>query len=334
MIERLEFETKSLKGFPVAGPTKRKLPVYLPPQYDPQRASGYPVALILSGWGSRSASYLADDSAFGISLEERFDRAILDGKIPPCIIAFPDGTTRFGGSQYLNSPALGYYSDYLCDEIVELIDSKFNTDARPERRALLGHSSGGFGAIINGVLRPDRFSFICSSAGDSYFEVSLLPMIRFVVEEIEKSRGIENFLKEYLEHPNPKSLSRTKGEAMMLLSLAPCYAPNIANAPLFGDLFFDLHSGEIIPEIWEKYLSWDPIHFIPRHSEAAQKLKFILLDAGKSDEYGLQLGHRQIAKQLMNLKIPHEISEFPGGHGGQSWRFENRLEILFKKMFQ
>jgi len=332
MIEWLKIESNALDGFPVQDATVRELPVYLPPDYDSHRKEPYPVAILLCGWGSKGSSMIAEDSPFGLSLPRRLDRAISAGELPPFIVVFPDASTRWGGSQYLNSPSLGLYSDYLCDEICNLIDKRFHTHASAEYRALLGHSSGGFGALINGALRPDRFLFIGSSAGDSYFELSLLPGLRIVIEELEKTGGIEKFLTDFLSHPNPKSLPRSRGEAMMMLSLAPCYSPS-SKPPLFGNLFFDLNTGHIDPVIWQSYLKWDPIHFLPEHAKTASKIRFVHLDAGKQDEYGLQLGHRRIAQVLEGLKIPHAIEEFAGGHSGQSWRFVDRLKAISRKMF-
>jgi len=314
-------------------PHIREFPVYLPPGYDSKRSAPYPVAIILAGWGGKGSAYITEDSAFGLSLAKRLDKAIEEGRLPACIVVFPDGSSRLGGSQYINSPALGYYSDYICDEVTSFIDREFHTYASADYRALLGHSSGGFGALINGFLRPDRFKYINSSAGDTFFELCFLPTVRLAVDEIEKSGGIEKFLKDFLNHPNPKSLSRTKGETMMLLSMAPCFSPNVSVPHIFGDLFFDLHTGAINSEIWNRYLMWDPIHFVNSHKESASQLSFVYLDSGKQDEYGLQLGHRQLAQHLKALQIPFEIDEYAGGHSGHNWRFETRLIKTIAKMF-
>ncbi len=332
MIQWLKHESRALKGYPMKDPYVREFPVYLPPNYDANRKEPYPVAFILAGWGGKSCAYLADDSAFGVSLPKRLDQAILTNQMPACIVAFPDGSSRLGGSQYLNSPALGYYSDYLCDELCDYIDQSFHTYRDPATRAILGHSSGGFGALINAALRPDRFQFVCSSAGDSYFELSLMPLLRVVVEELERTKSVSAFLEEFLSHPNPMKLSRSKGEAMIMLSMAPCYAPNVASEPLYGDLFFDLRTGEINDEIWQKYLAWDPLHFYPRHEENVRKLKFVLLESGRSDEHALQLGHRRLAKTLKQFEVSHELVEYPGGHSGHTWRFQDRLSQLLKRM--
>ena len=333
VIQWLRHESKAIKDFPMGDPHVRDFPVFLPPNYDPKRNLPYPVVFILAGWGSKSSSYLSDDSAFGIPLQRRFEGSILAGKTPAFIGVFPDGSSKLGGSQYLNSPSLGYYSDYLCDELTQFIDHEFHTYKSADFRAILGHSSGGFGAILNAAQRPDRFSFVGVSSADSYFEISLMPSIRMMVEEIERAKGVAPFIQEFLEHPNPFKMPRTKTEAFMNLSLAPCYVPNVGAGPLYGDLFFNLKTGELIPEVWEKYLSWDPIHFIARHPEQMQKLKYIFLDAGKSDEYGLQLGHRRMAEKLKEMGCHFEHEEYSGGHSGFSHRFDYRVNKILNKMF-
>ncbi|MBN8553909.1 MAG: hypothetical protein J0L93_00515 [Deltaproteobacteria bacterium] len=312
---------------------ERICPVYLPPNYDKKRKEPYPVVVFLAGWSSKGSSYLSDESAFGIPLQTRFDRAIGEGRMPAFIGAFPDGTSKLGCSQYINSPSLGNYGDYICDEITSLIDKEFHTYSSANFRAVTGHSSGGFGALVSGFLRPDRFQFVCSSAGDSFYEALYLPSVNLMMSELEKSGSLVKFVEDFLNHPNPKSLPRSKGEALMSLSMAACYAPNPSKAPLFGDLFFEPTTGKIIPEIWKKYLEWDPIHMVEKNIQNIKKLKFILLEAGLQDEYGLQWGHRQLAEKFKKHGVSFEINEYPGTHSGQNWRFEPRLINIFSKMF-
>lgn len=333
MIEWVSHESTALKNFPMGDSNQRQFPVYLPPDYDSKRKEPYPVIYILAGYGSKGASYIADDSAFGISLPKRLDQKILNKKLSPVIAVFPDCSSKMGGSQYINSPSLGNYSDYLCDELPDLIEKKFNAHRNSDFRGLMGHSSGGFGALINGMTRSDRFSFICSSAGDSFFEVSLLPLLNQALIELERAGSLVKFLEEYLCHPSPKNLGRTKGEAMMLLAMAPCYAPDPSAGPLFGKLFFDLKTGAIIPEIWNEYLAWDPVRKVEQYAEQMKKLKYIHLCSGLQDEYCLQYGQRQFSEKLKKLGIHHEFEEYSGGHSGQSWRFESRITRMVEAMY-
>lgn len=310
----------------------RDFPVYLPPNYDSTAREPYPLIFFLAGWGGKSSAYVADDSAFGVSLPKRLDRAVSAGRLDPFIGIFPDCSSKLGGSQYLNSPSFGNYSDYIADELVSWAEANFNCGGNPQNRGLIGHSSGGFGAIVTAMKRPDRFLNFCSSAADSLFEMSLLPLVNNCLIEIEKAGSIVRFLDEYLNHPSPKNLSRSKGEALMLLSMAPCYAPSPKEGPLYGKLFFDLSTGEIIESTWKEYLSWDPIRLVDTHQGVLQKMISIHLCAGSQDEYCLQFGQRQISKKFKEYKIKHHFEEYSGSHSGHSWRFESHVARMTQTM--
>ena len=333
MIQWLTHSSDALRGFAMKDPHERTFPVYLPPHYDPKRQEPYPVVFFLAGFSGKGATYISDVSAFGTALPDRLDQAIEAGRLRPCIAAFPDGTSRLGCSQYVNSPVLGNYMDYICDELPAFIDDRFNTHRSRDFRAVTGHSSGGFGALVIGMLRPDAFGFLLSSAGDSFYEVSLLPNSTRALIEIEKAGSVEAFVKCFLESPNPGALPPAQFDTILTLAMAPCYAPNPNRPPLFGDLFFDLKTGQVIPEIWEKYLAWDPLRMVDKYVANLKTLHYIRLEAGLADEHGLQFGHRQLAAKLRQHAIGCELEEYPGAHGGHHWRFENRLVRIVDKMY-
>ena len=47
--------------------------------------------------------------------------------IRAAILVLPDALTRLGGSQYVNSSAVGRYTDYVADELVAFIDETYPT---------------------------------------------------------------------------------------------------------------------------------------------------------------------------------------------------------------
>ena len=114
--------------------------------------------------------------------------------------------------------------------------------------------------------------------------------------------------------------------------MCPCYAPNLDVPILQGDLYFDLETGRPIPEVWEKFLQWDPVRMVDQHVESLGKLKWIALDAGSQDEYGMHLGHRQLSKKLTHYGLEHSNEEFAGGHGGNHHRFAERIGGLAFRM--
>ena len=334
MIQWLTYSSKAIKDFPMADPHVRSFPVYLPPDYDPKRSEPYPVIYMLAGFASRGAKYIADDMVYTIPFPIRLDQAIQSNELPPVIVVFPDATSKLGCSQFINSPAFGNYMDYIADELVNFIDEQFHTHRDANFRGVAGHSSGGFGALMMAMMRPEMFKFICSSASDSFYEISLLPHINDAIIAIETAGGVNQFIEWFLKHPNPTGTGSKNFMAMILLAMAPCFAPNVNKSAIFGDLFFDIKSGAILENIWEKYLAWDPIRMIDKYADALRTLKWLHLVAGSQDEHALQLGHRQIANNLDKLNIKHQINEFVGGHTGQSWRFIEWLTLMVNKMYQ
>ncbi len=331
MIETVTFSSQAIKGFPMGDPFERSFPLYLPPGYS-KTAGPYPVVFFLAGFGGKGSGYLSDDSAFGISLQARFDAAISQKRLAPFIGVFPDCTSKLGHSQYMNSPAIGNYMDYVCDELTAFIDDTFPTFASPDKRVVVGHSSGGFGALIIGMLRPDAFRWISSSAGDGLYEFSVMHLLNNTLIELNAAGSISKFVSDMLAKPSSRQIGGRQFDAIMALALSACYAPNTGNPPHYGDLFFDLETGAIRPEIWEKYLAWDPVRMVDRHIDNLKRLRFIQLEAGLQDEHGLQWAHRQVALKLKAHGIAHEVVEYPGAHGGHHWRFEGRLQRLLERV--
>ena len=97
------------------------------------------------------------------------------GAMGEAIVVAPDGFTRWGGAQYLDSPAIGDYETHVVREVIPAIDARFRTIATRDARAIGGKSSGGFGALVLAMRHPDLFSAVASHAGDMYFELSALP---------------------------------------------------------------------------------------------------------------------------------------------------------------
>ncbi len=334
-VRAFDHTSEVLADNPMGDPHERKVHVYLPPNYSDRRKEPYPVVYLLAGWAGRGAHYLADGGAFAPSLPERLDGMIERKEMPACIVVFPDCATRLGASQYVNSPATGNYMDYLCDELVDWVDGRFHSHKSRDYRGIIGHSSGGFGALASGMLRADRFGAVCSSAGDSWYEFLYTQGIPPTIEAVQAAGGVEAFVASFLASPNPMGLLGSRAIiAMLTLSMASCYTPNPNVPAIYGDLWFDLHTGELIDEPWQRLLAWDPLRMIDRHVAELRSLRWIHLEAGSEDEYGLQFGHRQIAKKLARYNIPHMIEEYPGKHSGHHHRMPSRIQRMVTRLLE
>ena len=121
----------------------------------------------LSMWRNRSA--------FRLPYPEAADQQIAARRDPPCIIVYIDAWTAYGGSPVRR---LARHR--------ELPHVPLRRD-RPVRRRHLPHarrsgaprvagkSSGGFGAFITPMLRPDLFGGLASHAGDALYECLYVP---------------------------------------------------------------------------------------------------------------------------------------------------------------
>ena len=168
-IEEHVVTSELLRGNPLGDPHERPLWVYLPPGYDDADDRRYPVVYVIQGY----TGYLAmwrNRNPYRQPFVETADAVFARGDAPPAIVVYVDAWTSYGGSQFVDSPGTGRYHSYLCEEIVPWVDGHYRTKAEPGHRAIMGKSSGGFGAMITPMLRPDLFGALATHAGDALYE--------------------------------------------------------------------------------------------------------------------------------------------------------------------
>ncbi|MEZ4819512.1 MAG: alpha/beta hydrolase-fold protein [Bdellovibrionota bacterium] len=328
-IVYVEHNSQVLAGNFFDDPCQRVFPVYLPPDYDDNRS--YPVLYQLSGWGSTGAGLIASKEPFAKSIPVLLDSIAQNPKYA-CVVVFPDCSVKYGCSQYINSPVLGPYMDYVCDELVPFVAEHFSVSQVPVLRAVYGHSSGGFGAMVTCMLRPEVFGHVLSSAGDSHYQHLYACMIPTFIRTVEKYGSITKMIDAFLSKPNPmRDCSRDMGESVMLLNICQCYLPN-RQAELGLDLFFDPYSGELIPDQWQKFLQWDPVYMVDQYEDAIKQLSSFSLFAGAQDEYGIHLGHRQISSKLTKKNIAHSFVEYQAGHSGIYYKMIDHTKHVLDQM--
>lgn len=314
-------ESAILKKNPLKDPHQRQLAIYLPPRYEVNRS--YPVIFLLPGFASKNITLL-NREPFSEAIDEKMDKLIAAGTIQPMIIIIPDCFTYYGGSQYRNSEAFGNYESYLIQEIVPYVKSKFKLSLSPTQWAIMGKSSGGYGALSLGLRYPEIFGIVACHSGDMGFEYCYLPDFPEAMLTLEKAGGIPAFMKKF--YTSPKK-STAYFLTLNILAMAAAYSPNLQQAPYFFDLPFYLHTGEINQDIWQQWLRCDPIRLIDEHPSALQQLK-IYLDCGRQDEYRLYAGSRILSAKLQGLGIDHCYEEFDDGHRHTHYRYERSLQFI------
>ncbi len=316
-----EFRSRALEGNPLGDPAVREIPIYLPPSYDRDRDRRYPVIYWLHGFTGIEWSAIAR-SLWVPSLPELMDRVIAEGA-PEAILVMPDGSTRYGGSQYLNSPATGRYEDYIVRDLVPHVDRTYRTQAGAAHRGVNGKSSGGYGALVLAMRNSDTFAAVASHSGDMYFEAGYKPFFWRSLTTINRYGGLTKFLRAFDAAPKKP---RDAAEALMLLvAMAMAYS---ANSDGTYELPVDLSTGELRDAVWARWLAWDSIFLTERHVDALRRMKLIYFECGTKDEWNLTYGARILHQRLQALGIPHEHQEFDDDHMTINYRYVESLRRL------
>ncbi len=321
-------ESAVLHGNAAGDPHVRSVPVYLPPSYDASERRRFPVAFVLTGFTGRGRMLL-NDNPWSPSLEDRMDDLVARRLCGEMILVMPDCFTRFGGSQYLNSTATGRYQDHVIQELVPLIDRKYRTLADRDHRGVMGKSSGGYGALVFGMLHSDTFGALACHSGDLYFDYCYRGDVPKFCSEIQQAGGLEAWLTKF------EAKLQKKHEDLLVLNIigmAAAYSPNPATAPFGVDLPCDLESGEFREEVWARWLELDPIRMLDRYGEALRSLRLLYMDCGTKDEWHLHHGARLFTRRLKALGIAHEYEEFDDGHLNVSYRYDVSLPRMSRAL--
>jgi Putative esterase len=317
-VRSLRVDSALLRGNPLGDPATREVLVLVPP--GPPDDRGHPVVHLLAGFGSRGRDLLAAP-VLADPLTTVLARAVAGWAVPPLVV-LPDCATRWGGSQYLDSPGCGRYLSHLADEVVPLVEREF--PVRPGQRAVLGKSSGGYGALMAALLRPGLFSAVLAHSPDAGFEHCYLPLLPGVLDTLAEDP---------LTDPARWAGRPRDGRFMVavsLLAMGICYAPGTLADPADG-LPCDPAGGPWRDEVWRRWLAHDPVRLVPSRAAALRALDLLVLDAGVRDEYGMRWGTRALAAALTRAGVPHEFTEHDGGHHGIEHRFEASLGLLGRR---
>jgi hypothetical protein len=318
-----------LVGNPLGDAHERPLWVYVPPGYDRDPGRRYPSVYVLQGYTGHVAMW-RNRAPFRRPFPEVADDLFAQGECPPCIVVYVDAWTAYGGSQFVDSPGTGRYHTYLCDEVVAFVDARYRTLAAPEHRGVAGKSSGGFGAMITPMLRPDLFGGLASHAGDALYELCYLPWFPGVVRALRDTyegsypRFWEDFRSRVpMSKPDDDDLVDTYG-------VAACFS---ADDDGTVQLPFDVATGRLVPEVWERWLAWDPVRMVAGHADALRGMRAIYLDAGRSDDYNLDLGAEAMRRELLAIGVDDIRFElFDGTHSAIDYRYPISLRYLAERL--
>jgi S-formylglutathione hydrolase FrmB len=350
----LEHSSIILKGNRLGDPHVRKVAVWLPPQYEQGGSRRFPVLYDLVGFNGSGLSHVGW-KAFSENVPERAARLVHEQKMGPVIVVFPDCFTALGGNQYVNSPAIGPYADYLTREIVPFVDREFRTLASREHRGCFGKSSGGYGAIIHAMKYPGTWGAIADHSGDAYFEFVYWHDWPNTLNELAKHRAArrkagpydaraeagrsglaegrdDGRIRRFLEHAWKKEkLTRAEGHCIMNVCMAATYDPDPAT-PLGFRVPFNLETGELIDKRWAKWREHDPVNLVAKYRDNLKSLRGLYIDCGWRDQYHIHYGLRILSKRLATAGIRHVYEEFDDDHSDIDYRMDASLPFLYKAL--
>jgi Putative esterase len=324
-----EVESDSLRGNPLGDPHGRPLWVYTPPAYTAEPERRFPAIYLIQGLTGQIDMW-RNRAAFRPTVPELVDRLFADEGCPPALVVFVDAWTSYGGSQFLDSPGVGNYHTYLCDEIVPFVDARYRTLDAAAHRGITGKSSGGYGAMVTPMLRPDLFGGLATHAGDALFELCYLPDFRDAARALRDvyDGSFDAFWTDFRSRP-----AFTKGTDHALLNtwaMAACYS---ANEDGSVDLPFEPTTGMLRDDVWQRWLAWDPVRMAEHHADALRGLRAIYIDSGNRDQFYLDLGAEAFRRELERLGVTDVFFElFDGTHSAVEYRYPLALRYLAERL--
>ena len=328
-VEEIVVRSHALRGNGLGDPAERTVAVYLPEGYDDGDAD-YPLFVDLAAFTSSGLKRLAW-TAFGESVPQRVDRLVARGAMGPVVIAFPDAFTSLGGNQYVDTPILGRWETFVAEELPAAIEAQFRVRRDPTQRAIYGKSSGGYGALVQGMRHAAHWGAIACHSGDMGFEWVCMREFPNVLDALAREDGdVERFVRRFAENP------KVRGDhlhVMMMLAMAASYAPDLA-APLGVRLPVDPYTCELDPEQWARWLAHDPVRMVDdaHCRENLASLRGLFIDCGRRDQYLLHYGARALVRKLDAHGIAHVYDEFDDDHSSIDYRLDVSLPWLYSTL--
>ena len=143
--------------------------VYTPPGYQHNTNKSYPVLYLLHGSNDTAIGWVMIGAANFI-----LDNLIAEASAQEMIVVMPFGhAVPHGSPREVQATNTDRFEQYLLNDVVPLVESKYRVQSERKARAIAGLSMGGGQAIAIGLRNQDRFSAIGSFSGSVPREGSL-----------------------------------------------------------------------------------------------------------------------------------------------------------------
>jgi enterochelin esterase-like enzyme len=307
-VERISIRSAKIAGNLLGTPAERDVIVVLPPGYERNARRRYPVVYALHGYSIGPEEWIRE-----IHLPQTAEGAFATGT-PEMIIVLPSSRNQHNGAFYSNSITTGNFEDFIADELIDFIDKRYRTLARPESRGLVGHSMGGYGAARIGIRRAERYG--------------ALYLMSPCCQSPTGSRGMTGEQVTQLEAlPSVEAAAKLPFGQRGTLALASAWSPNPARPPLYVDLPVDAQ-GKERPEILAKWTANAPLAFLDQYVSRVRGYRAIALDVGDRDS--LVADTRRMHEALLAQGIANTFEVYSGDHTSHvAFRFQQNVLPFF-----
>jgi enterochelin esterase-like enzyme/predicted alpha/beta-hydrolase family hydrolase len=292
--ERIKVHSKAIESNLIGDPADRDVTVYLPPSYQSNPESRFPVLYMLHGFTDTDSQWFGWEDHW-INLQTVIEQSIAEGLSKEMIVVMPNAYNRFKGSMYASSATIGDWETFVTKELVHFIDGNYRTLANKSSRGLAGHSMGGYGALRLGMKYPDVYSAIyalspcCMDGGANTNAELIIKLESFTPDQLEKANFFE----------------------IATLATSAAFAPNPQNPPFYLDL--PVKNGEPRQDVINKIIANRTLSFVDQYILNLKKLKAIALDAGLYDR-GISEATKTLHELLESYQIPHFYESYEGDH--------------------
>ena len=200
-------------------------------------------------------------------------------------------------------------------------------------RAITGKSSGGYAAMVTPLLRPGRVRRARDSCRRPPSSRRLLPAR--VPHPGAELRDLYDGLYQVLRQAPESRAGQTTSQDLQLLEMYGLRGVLVRawTAPV---LPYD-ELGLADPGGVERWLSRDPVAMVeqPQYAEALRSMRAVWIDAGKQDEYFLDLWPTAFHRAALQVGVPEErlhFELFEGKHGGIEYRYPLAVEWLCRQL--
>ena len=313
-IDEHVIDSELLRGNPLGDPHDRPLWVYLPPGYDSEPGRRYPSVYVIQGytghvamWANRNALPAAVPGDRGCRVRPR--RGAARGR-----------RVRGRVDEVRRQPVRGLARHRPLPLVPVRRGGALR--GRPVPDAARRGAPGDHGQVERRVRRHDHADAAARpvrhprhACRDSLYELSYIPEFGKAARHLRGYDG--DIWRWWADFTSRVSFTKEEDQVLLMtLGVAACFS---AREDGTVELPFDTRTGELRPEIWRRWLDWDPVRMVPKYADALRAQRGIWIDAGTRDEWFLDLGAEAFRAALLENGVAEdgirfELFEAPRGH--------------------